>query len=193
MGSSGQTPCQSEGKAAGLPAFYAAVAKGWRSKLYFVPPSPRVGSGKAKGDRAFESTDYERFMVGLDRELRRHFDGQLFNIIRDRASQHIKAEKYAVLSALNLPIVVDYPAQSWDINCIEHVWAHLVNQTGDTGLSQPTDCGALCALAGGQSSSRPLTFWLTMCPIGSRGLGNLKGSGLGPTLRDFPSEFELAI
>ena len=67
-------------------------------------------------------------MVGLDRELRRHFDGQLFNIIRDRASQHIKAEKYAVLSALNLPIVVDYPAQSWDINCIEHVWAQLVNQ-----------------------------------------------------------------
>jgi transposase len=124
----GKPPARAKGKLLAYLYFYAAVAKGWRSKLYFVPPSPHVGSGKAKGDRAFESTDYERFMAGLDRELQRHFQGKLFSIIRDRASQHIKAEKHAVLSALNLPIVVDYPAQSWDINCIEHVWAQLVNQ-----------------------------------------------------------------
>lgn len=124
----GRPPARGKGKLLAYLHFYAAVAKGWRSKLYFVPPSPPVGSGKAKGDRSFESADYEHVMAGLDRELRRHFQGQLFSIIRDRASQHIKAEKFAVLSALNMPIVVDYPAQSWDINCIEHVWAQLTNQ-----------------------------------------------------------------
>jgi len=124
----GEPPARVKGKLLAYLHFYAAVAKGWRSRLYFVPPSPPVGSGKAKGDRAFEWTDYERVMAGLNRELRRHFHEQLFRIIRDRASQHIKAEKFAVLTALNMPIVADYPAQCWDINCIEHVWAQLANQ-----------------------------------------------------------------
>ena len=124
----GKPPAKAKGRLLAHLHFYAAVAKGWRSKLYFVPPSPPVGSGKAKGDRAFEFSDYERIMVGLDRELRAHYGDQPFSIIRDRASQHIKAEKLEVLSDLNLPIVLDYPAQSWDINCIEHVWAQLVNQ-----------------------------------------------------------------
>ena len=122
----GQPPVRPKGKLLAHLHFYAAVAKGWRSRLYFVPPSPPQGSGKAKADRAFQSTDYEHVMVGLDRELRNHYGTRPFRIIRDRASQHIKAEKFSVLSDLNLPIVEDYPAQSWDINCIEHVWAQLV-------------------------------------------------------------------
>ena len=192
----GRPPARAKGKLLAYLHFYAAVAKGWRSKLYFVPPSPQVGSGKAKGDRAFESTDYERFMAGLDRELQRHFPTSRGSFSASSGTGPLSISRRRSMRSSQpstCPSWWTTPPRAGTSTASSMCGPNWSIRSGDTGLSRPMDYGALCALAGGKSSSRPLTVWLRMCPTGSRGLMNLKGSGLGPTLRCFPSEFEHAI
>jgi len=106
--------------------FYAAVAHNFKSSLHFVPPSWHHGCKGPKSPDTFKSGHYVEFMKKLAREL----EGQQpqlgkFSIIRDRASQHTSAKSAEDLKTLDLPILKTFPAQSWDINCIEHVWAQL--------------------------------------------------------------------
>ena len=119
-------PINVKGKQIAHLHFYAGVSVGWMSSLFFAPPSPPMGSGLARSLENFSSQHYTAIMTSMKKELDAHFKGKPYCIIRDRAPQHIKAEKSEDFSTLNLPIVKDYPAQSWDINCIEHVWAQLV-------------------------------------------------------------------
>ena len=121
-------PVKTKGKLLAHLHLYAAVANGWRSRLYFVPPSPPVGSGMTKSPETFKAEHYVKVMTGLHHELQHHFQNRPYLIIRDRATQHLKAEESGALDHLHLPIVQEYPTQSWDINCIEHVWAQLVFQ-----------------------------------------------------------------
>ena len=103
---------------------YAAVARGWKSKLHFLPPSTEPGSGSAKSKVQFESEHFVKFMGRLKGELVAHFGSDLLiRIIRDRAPQHVSKAAQRALAPLNLPILLSFPPQSWDINCIEHVWA----------------------------------------------------------------------
>lgn len=106
--------------------FYAAVSRGWKSEVHFVPPSPPAGSTLTRSRMNFEAQHYMDVMKQMKKELDAHFKGKDYRIIRDKATQHTKAESLNEFSLLQLPIVKSYPAQSWDINCIEHVWAQLV-------------------------------------------------------------------
>ena len=125
-----QRPCEPLTKGTGrLVAhfhFYAAVAKNFKSSLHFLPPSWHTGCMGPKSTDTFKYGHYVEFMQKLAREL----EGQQpqlgkYNIIRDRASQHTSAKSAEDLEILDLPILKSFPAQSWDINCIEHVWAQL--------------------------------------------------------------------
>jgi transposase len=125
-----QRPCEPLTKGTGsLVAhfhFYAAVAHNFKSSLHFVPPSWHPGCEGPKSKDTFKSGHYVEFMKKLARELEVQ-QPQLgkFSIIRDRASQHTSAKSAEDLEILDLPILKSFPAQSWDINCIEHVWAQL--------------------------------------------------------------------
>jgi len=119
-------PISVKGKQVAHLHFYAAISQGWKSSLFFVPPSPPVGSKLARSPENFSAEHYTDLMTRMKVELDAHFNGQPYRIIRDRASQHLKAEKSMEFSLLNLSIVEDYPAQCWDINAIEHAWAQLV-------------------------------------------------------------------
>jgi transposase len=106
---------------------YAVVGHNLKSQLIFTAPSPKKGSGEATGGRAFNSSDYIELMRTIDKVLHAWRPGGQYYIIRDRASQHTSAASEEALAPLNLPILEAFPPCSWDINCIEHVWAQLVN------------------------------------------------------------------
>lgn len=57
--------------------------------------------------------------------VRAGYGGRPYWIIRDRAKQHTSKATVKALQPLELPIMESFPDQSWDINCIEHVWAQL--------------------------------------------------------------------
>ena len=104
---------------------YAAVWKGGRTNLYFVPPSPSLDSNEAKSDESFKSKHYIDVMRGMAPDFQKAFKSRPYEIIRDNAKQHISKETRAALSPLNLPILEDYPPFSFDLNAIERVWAQL--------------------------------------------------------------------
>jgi transposase len=106
---------------------YAMVGHDLKSQLIFTAPSPKKGSGEATGGRAFNSSDYIQLMRTFSKVLHAWRPGGQYYIIRDRASQHTSAASEEALAPLNLPILDDFPPCSWDINCIEHVWAQLIN------------------------------------------------------------------
>ena len=118
--------------------FYAAVAHGFKSSLHFAPPSWQHGCIGPKSPETFKSGHFVEYMRKLATEL----EGQQpllgkFVIIRDKASQHTSARAAEELQLLDLPILQSFPAQSWDINCIEHVWAQLVNKMSNRRPTTP--------------------------------------------------------
>ena len=67
---------------------------------------------------------FVEFMGLLKQQLVAHFGPSLpLHIIRDRAPQHTSKTTTEALFTLNLPILEDFPPQSFDLNCIELVWA----------------------------------------------------------------------
>ena len=108
--------------------FYAVVGKDLKSQLFFTAPSPQKGSGWPTGDRAFNSSDYIGLLKAFERTLVRWRPQGGYDLIRDRASQHTSAASTRALAGLNLSILEAFPAQSWDINIIENVWAQLALQ-----------------------------------------------------------------
>jgi hypothetical protein len=104
---------------------YAAVARGWKSKLYFVRPSWTPGCTTPKSVEPFTSKDYMTTMHAFKAEMA--LEGKLdgFQIVRDHAPQHMSKVSQAEMVAADIPILVDFPARSFDLNMIEPVWAHL--------------------------------------------------------------------
>ena len=81
------------------------------------------------------------------KKLTRELEGQKpqlgkLSIMRDRASQHTSAKSAEDLEILDLPILKSFPAQSWDINCIEHVWAQLAAKLRSRRPTTPRGCKA---------------------------------------------------
>jgi transposase len=104
---------------------YAAVAKGFKSKLYPVPPSCEEDSPLPKSKVQFEGHHFVGMMQQLLKELKAHFKGKKFCIIMDHAPQHLSRATKEALYHLSMPILWDFPAQSFDLNVIELVWAKL--------------------------------------------------------------------
>ena len=118
--------------------FYGAVAHDFKSSLHFAPPSWHTGCKGPKSPETFKARHYVEFMRKLAKELEgcKPPLGE-YSIIRDRASQHTSAQAAEDLEPLGLSILQDFPAQSWDINCIEHVWAQLVAKMGTRRPTTP--------------------------------------------------------
>lgn len=105
---------------------YAAVAKGHKSKLYFVPPSPAPGSKARRSKVAFKGRHFRAMLEKMQPEVEGWFKGPgKYSMIIDRASQHTSRASKAALVQLGVPVREGYPPQSWDINIIENVWGVL--------------------------------------------------------------------
>lgn len=108
--------------------FYGAVARGFKSQLHFVAPTPPPGSNARKAKANFNSTHFIEVLEKLKVELTAWFGAQPYHIIRDHARQHTSKVTTAAVQRLGLPIQMDYPAKSWDLNVIENVWGLLDGQ-----------------------------------------------------------------
>lgn len=120
------------GRGSGTPwkfAFYAAVTYGKKSKLYFVPPSPEPGTKARQSKQSLTSQDWEAVVPKLMAEVNSWFPtGYGVRIIRDRATPHTSQQAQASMTTHNVPLMEDFPPQSWDINIIENVWGVLNNK-----------------------------------------------------------------
>lgn len=104
-------------------AFYAAVAHGHKSKLYFVPPSPEKGSKARRSKETLTSAHFKKTITELKKEITAWYPrGKGYFVLMDRATPHTSFQSQAHLAALKLPLKKDFPPQSWDINVIENVW-----------------------------------------------------------------------
>ena len=108
--------------------FYAAIAHGHKSKLYFVAPTPPENTNKHKGSENFNSEHFVAMMHDLKPELDSWYPKGDYHIIRDHAKQHISKYTTENLQELQLPWNMDYPAKSWDLNVIEVAWGMLDEQ-----------------------------------------------------------------
>jgi transposase len=118
-------------RAAGNPCtlfFYAAIAHGHKSKLYFVAPTPDPKSKARKGKVPFKGEHYVHMMEQLKRELDCWFPNGDYVIIRDRARQHTSRASTAAVERLGMTVDTRFPAQSWDLNVIETAWGNLVGK-----------------------------------------------------------------
>jgi transposase len=103
--------------------FYGFVAKGYKSKLYFVAPTAPAGSKARKGRESYASKHFIELLPKVKRDLQRgNKYGARHPLVLDRAKQHVSAASKAAIQAVQLHLVDDFPAQSWDINIIENVW-----------------------------------------------------------------------
>ena len=104
--------------------FYGAVAHGHKSKLYFVPPTPAIGSSRKKHEENFCSRHFVDMLQSLKLEIDAWFPRGRYAIIRDHASQHTSKESRDAVN-LGVKIKADFPPRSWDLNIIENVWGVL--------------------------------------------------------------------
>jgi hypothetical protein len=105
--------------------FYAAVGADFKSQLYFVPPSPPEDSALHKAKETYKSEHYIGVMQQLKVALDHRYPDGSYRIIRDRAKQHTSKASTGAMASMGMPIMLDYPAQSWDMNIIENVWGVL--------------------------------------------------------------------
>lgn len=106
--------------------FYAAVGKGFKSSLVFVPPTKGEGVGDSKNKITFKS---EHFLVAVEQlhdEIQEGFsEGARYSMVLDHARQHTSKKSIAGLANLNVSVVKGFPPQSWDLNAIEVCWSWL--------------------------------------------------------------------
>ena len=90
---------------------YGAVAKGFKSRLIFVPPS---GSGTTpKSKETFKASHYLGVLRSLKTDLEQRYPpGSQYRLIRDRASQHVKQASREAVTALGVSILESFPAQT---------------------------------------------------------------------------------
>jgi hypothetical protein len=105
--------------------FYGAVARGHKSRLYFVPPTPAIGSNNKRHKENFCSRHFVDVLGRLKFEIDEWFPHGRYTIIRDHASQHTSKESKDAVNQLGVHIKADFPPRSWDLNIIENVWGVL--------------------------------------------------------------------
>lgn len=108
--------------------FYAAVGLGYKSPLYFVPPSPPKGSKKKRGTETFKSQHFVHMLTQLTSHIAS--GGQFsrgYKLLMDNAKQHTSSFSREAIKQLGIHVVEGYPAQSWDLNVIENCWGMLNN------------------------------------------------------------------
>lgn len=103
--------------------FYAAIGKGFKSKLHFVPPSPRIGSKQRKTKVNFASKHYIPVIKKIQKEVGSSGKlGSRSRWIMDHAMQHTSKASTAAMRKAGVKLVEGFPSQSWDINIIENAW-----------------------------------------------------------------------
>lgn len=119
--------------------FYAFVGKGYKSRLYFVAPTPPARSKARKGSEAFASKHFVAMLPAVIRDLQaankfspRH------PLVLDHARQHTSALSQAAISSQQLRLVEGFPAQSWDLNIIENAWGVLEGKLVQMSRKMPT-------------------------------------------------------
>lgn len=118
--------------------FYVAIAYGHKSKLYFATPTPPAGTKQHKSKGAFESKHFISLIKQMKREVQGWFPGnRRFYWILDHASQHTSKVSKAAMHDLGITLKAGFPAQCWDINVIENVWAVLDGKLVGTRACTP--------------------------------------------------------
>jgi hypothetical protein len=108
--------------------FYAAIAYGHKSKLYFVPPTPKEGTRQRRSTAEHTAQTYVDMLGELRQEVEAWYaGGRRYRILHDNAPQHTAQLTRDYISVSALPMLEDYPPQAWDINVIENVWGVLNN------------------------------------------------------------------
>lgn len=106
--------------------FYGAVAHGFKSKLVFVPPTKGAMNPDPKKKMTFQSCHFVEAMHALLPEFQQWFPaGSRYTVVLDHARQHKSKLSTQELASMNVPLMHDFPAQSWDLNVIEVCWAWL--------------------------------------------------------------------
>lgn len=106
--------------------FYGLVGKNFKSKLIFTAPTPPGRTNSRKYSENFCSKHFCKVATQLDKEIKKSSSvSPRYKVVLDSASQHTSAKSQAHLAQLGMPLVADFPSQSWDLNIIEYVWGVL--------------------------------------------------------------------
>ena len=109
--------------------FYAAVAQGHKSKLYFVPPSPEAGTKQRHAGKEHTAETYIEVLKQLEEELGVWYpDRKRYALVQDNAPQHTARATKKNISTSSINVLDGWPPQSWDLNIIENVWGVLSNK-----------------------------------------------------------------
>lgn len=107
--------------------FYAAVGRNHKSKLVFVPPTKGVLGLDSKQKVSFQSCHFLDAMRTLSSEFKQWYPVRSgYRVVLDHARQHSSKVSREGLAGLEIPVMQDFPAQSWDMNIIEVCWAWMM-------------------------------------------------------------------
>lgn len=108
---------------------YAGVTKDNKTSLIFTAPSAPMGSKEKHGSEAFSSRHFIQVAKQLQKEIVGWGrGGSRYPVILDHASQHTSYASKAAIQHIGLNLKEGFPAQCWDINIIENVWAVFDNK-----------------------------------------------------------------
>jgi hypothetical protein len=136
--------------------FYAAIGTGFKSRLHFVPPTPRFGSKQRKSKVNFASKHFIPVIKKIHKEVGSSGKlGSRFRYIMDHAKQHTSKASKAAMRKAGVKLVEGFPAQSWDINIIENAWGVMDTMLQGSRASTPSGWrrAALAAWDGVQQST----------------------------------------
>lgn len=106
--------------------FYAAVGKDFKSSLMFVPPTRGEGVEDVNDKTTFKSQHFLWAVGQLKHEIEEGFGGRNgYKVVLDHARQHTSNESREGIARLGLPLLEEFPSQSWDLNAIEICWSWL--------------------------------------------------------------------
>ncbi len=99
--------------------FYAAVTYGKKTMLFFVPPTKGDLGTASNGKVNFNSSHFVSAMKVMSKQFSSWFpEGAEYRLVLDNARQHTSKEVRLGLGMLNIHVMGDFLAQSWDINVI---------------------------------------------------------------------------
>jgi transposase len=134
--------------------FYGAVSKGHKcTTLFFVPPSPTVGTRQHKSKLPFDAVCFKGVLDWLKGELDGWYPprkGHVPQVVMDHAKQHTAKISKDHMHELGIKLVEGYPPQSWDLNIIENVWGMLANNMVGAKEKTPKGWYAMIELAWSQ-------------------------------------------
>lgn len=118
--------------------FYGFVGHGYKSPLYFVAPTPAARSKARKRREQYASRHFVALLPSVKSDLvKKGKYSSRKPLVLDHAKQHTSRASRAAIRRLQLPLVEDFPSQSWDINIIENVWGVLDGKLAAMGGRLP--------------------------------------------------------